>query len=68
MKNTLREMADQGGRDTEKDLMGQSGGYQTYLSAKTWRGACPFCGGAIIRQAYLGGNVYFCIRCQPLEG
>lgn len=68
VKNTLREMADQGGRDTEKDLMGQSGGYQTYLSAKTWRGACPFCGGAIIRQAYLGGNVYFCIRCQPLEG
>lgn len=43
VKNTLREMADQGGRDTEKDLMGQSGGYQTYLSAKTWRGACPFC-------------------------
>ena len=68
VKNTLREMADQGGRDTEKDLMGQSGGYQTYLSAKTWRGACPFCGRAIIRQAYLGGNVYFCIRCQPLEG
>ena len=68
VKDTLREMADQGGRDTEKDLMGQSGGYQTYLSAKTWRGACPFCGGAIIRQAYLGGNVYFCIRCQPLEG
>ena len=38
-----------------------------YLFSKK-RSGCPFCGGPISRQAYLGGNVYFCIRCQPLEG
>lgn len=66
VKETLREMAEQGGRDTEKDLFGAPGGYQTYLSAKTWKGVCPKCGGAITRQAYLGGNVYFCANCQRL--
>lgn len=66
VKDTLAEMAGQGGRDTEKDLFGQSGRYQTYLSAKTWKGVCPVCGGTITRQAYLGGNVYFCGSCQPL--
>lgn len=66
VKDTLGEMAEQGGRDTEKDLFGASGRYQTYLSAKTWKGACPYCGGPITRQAYLGGNVYFCPRCQPV--
>lgn len=64
VKDTLREMADEGGRDTEKDLFGRAGGYQTYLSAKTWKGVCPKCGGPITRQAYLGGNVYFCAHCQ----
>ena len=66
LKDTLREMAEQGGRDTEKDLFGESGRYQTYLSAKTWKGVCPVCGGPITRQAYLGGNVYFCAHCQAL--
>lgn len=66
LKKTMKEMADQGGRDTEKDLYGRPGGYQTYLSAKTWKGICPFCGGGITRQAFLGGNVYFCAHCQPL--
>lgn len=65
VKDTLGEMTAEGGRDTEKDLFGAVGGYQTYLSAKTWKGACPRCGGTITRQAYLGGNVYFCAHCQP---
>lgn len=67
VKDVLREMAEEGGRDTEKDLFGRHGGYQTALSAKTWKGVCPLCGGLITRQAYLGGNVYFCPHCQPLE-
>lgn len=67
VKDTLREMAEQGGRDTEKDLFGRPGRYQTYLSAKTWKGVCPRCGGAITRQAFLGGNVYACQNCQPLK-
>ncbi len=66
MKSTLARMAALGGRDTEKDLFGEPGGYHTLLSAKTANGPCPFCGGAITRMAYLGGNVYFCGTCQPL--
>jgi len=65
VKTTLVRMTDLGGRDTEKDLFGQPGGYQTILSAKTVSLPCHVCGGGIVRQAYLGGNVYFCPTCQP---
>lgn len=67
VKSTLRLMAEQGGRDTEKDLFGNPGGYRTILSKKTLDKPCPVCGGALCREAYLGGNIYFCPTCQPLE-
>lgn len=68
LKKTLLEMKEKGGRDTEKNLFGVYGGYQTYLSKKTLEEPCPKCGGWISRQAYLGGNIYFCPKCQPLDG
>jgi formamidopyrimidine-DNA glycosylase len=67
VKQTIRDMAIKGGRDTEKDLFGNRGGYKTKLSSKTYKNPCPQCGGEIIRQAYLGGNIYFCPKCQPNE-
>ena len=67
VKDTLRDMRDGGGRDTEKDLFGNPGGYRTILSAKTQAYACPACGGGITRKAYMGGNVYFCETCQPVR-
>ena len=63
----LRAMETGGGRDTEKNLFGQAGGYRCKLSKVSWHLPCPHCGGAIVRQAYLGGNVYFCPSCQPLK-
>ncbi len=66
VKQTLQEMTIEGGRDTEKDLFGNNGGYPTKLSSKTLDKPCPQCGGVIVRQAYLGGNVYFCPSCQPI--
>ena len=66
LKRVLLAMTDGGGRDTEKDLYGCPGSYITVLSSKTWGGLCPACGGAIVRKAYLGGNVYFCPSCQPV--
>lgn len=66
IKDVLGQMAQQGGRDTEKDLLGNVGGYRTLLSRKTMGFPCPRCGGPIERKAYLGGNVYFCPHCQPL--
>lgn len=67
IKQTLSEMTAQGGRDTEKDLFGRSGGYATLLSNKTLRWPCPACGGSIVKQAYLGGSVYYCPSCQPVK-
>lgn len=66
VKHTLREMTEQGGRDTEKDLFGNPGGYRSFLSKNTVQYPCLQCGGPLVRQAYLGGNVYFCPICQPM--
>ena len=66
LKSTIRAMWMQGGRDTERDLFGCTGGYRTILSVKTLKNPCRVCGGALKREAYLGGNIYFCPGCQPL--
>ena len=67
LKITLRDMYERGGRDTEKDLFSCNGGYKTILSKKTINAPCPMCEGELIREAYLGGNIYFCPTCQPLK-
>jgi formamidopyrimidine-DNA glycosylase len=66
LKVTLNKMTDEGGRDTEKDLFGNYGGYKTILSKNTVNDPCPHCGHTIIKEAYLGGAVYFCPTCQVL--
>ncbi|MEA4846571.1 MAG: endonuclease VIII [Clostridiaceae bacterium] len=67
VKNTLFEMTVNGGRDTERELFGCRGGSSTILSAKNVDKPCSVCGSAIIREAYLGGNIYFCPKCQKLK-
>ena len=64
IKSTLYEMDKQGGRDTEKNLFNKPGGYTTILSSKTKNHPCPVCGEKIVREAYLGGNIYYCPICQ----
>ncbi|WP_294593629.1 zinc finger domain-containing protein [uncultured Bacteroides sp.] len=66
LKDTLMEMVFEGGRDTQPDLYGNYGGYKTILSAKTWKNPCPSCGGVIVKEAYLGGSVYYCPQCQKI--
>lgn len=63
--STLGQMTEQGGRDTEKDLFGQPGGYRTILSKNTANTPCPRCGELICKEAYLGGSIYYCPTCQP---
>lgn len=65
VKATLADMADAGGRNTEKDLFGHPGGYETILSRNTAGSPCPVCGEEIQKSAYLGGSVYWCPHCQP---
>lgn len=64
IKETLKEMTENGGRDTEKDIFGSYGGYITRLSKKTLGKACKLCGEEIRKSPYLGGTIYFCEHCQ----
>jgi formamidopyrimidine-DNA glycosylase len=65
-KDLLLDMTNQGGRDTEKDLFGNPGGYITIMSRKNDGMPCPACGDLIKSMSYLGGKVYVCENCQPL--
>ena len=64
VKNTLQQMEDQRGRDTETDLFGNPGGYRTVMSKNGLSQPCPGCGGTIVKKAYMGGSIYYCPTCQ----
>ena len=66
LKTTLQAMTTCGGRDTETDLFGNKGGYKTILSKNTYKKPCPKCKEAIVKEAYMGGAIYYCPSCQPL--
>jgi formamidopyrimidine-DNA glycosylase len=66
VKSILQKMTDQGGRDTEVDLFGCPGGYQTILSKNTVGEPCPVCGTAIKKEPHLGGSIYVCEGCQKI--
>lgn len=64
VRKTLSEMTEKGGRDTERDLFGNPGGYACVMSKNTYMFPCPRCGAAVIKEAYMGGSVYYCPGCQ----
>ena len=66
LKVTINSMTERGGRNTERDLFGQNGKYETILSKNTVSQPCLKCGSAIVKEAYLGGVIYFCPVCQKL--
>jgi formamidopyrimidine-DNA glycosylase len=66
VKSVLTQMTAQGGRDTERDLFGNPGGYQTILSKNTVGKPCPACGTLIQKEPYMGGSIYVCEGCQKL--
>lgn len=66
IKHTLQLMAEQGGRDTEKDLFGNPGGCATRCSKNTVGKPCQKCGALIEKASYMGGSIYFCPGCQKL--
>jgi formamidopyrimidine-DNA glycosylase len=66
VKSTLSAMAAQGGRDTELDLFDHPGGYKTILCKNTVNKPCPICGTGIKKEAYMGGTIYYCEKCQRL--
>lgn len=62
--NTLQNMVDLGGRNTETNLFNKPGTYKTRLSKLNTSKTCPKCNGQIIKEAYLGGSIYYCPNCQ----
>jgi len=64
VKGTIREAAELGGRDTERDLYNRPGRYVRTLDSRTLGRPCPQCGTAIEKIFYLGGASYFCPSCQ----
>ncbi len=67
VKKVLKEMCEKGGRDTEKDLFGQKGGYITRLSKNTLFEPCIKCGHEIHKANFMGGTVYYCENCQKKQ-
>jgi formamidopyrimidine-DNA glycosylase len=68
IRQTLDMMISAGGRDTEKDLFGQNGGYPVRMSTLHASEGCPACGSSITKEAYMGGSIYYCPECQKLGG
>jgi formamidopyrimidine-DNA glycosylase len=66
IRETLRQMVDLSGRDSEYDLYNRPGGYRRVLNSKSVGRPCPECGTPIEKSQYLGGAVYFCPGCQIL--
>ena len=67
VKDVISDMIKAGGRDTEKDLFGNYGGYKTMMSKKNIGNPCIACGGTIKKENYLGGSIYYCENCQSLQ-
>ncbi len=63
----LGQIVERGGRDTERDLHGRSGGYPTVMCAEALQRGCPRCGGPVSKATFLGGAIYTCSTCQPLR-
>lgn len=65
LRATLSQMLAQGGRDSERNLCGQPGGYRRLMHSGTAGQPCRQCGTPIEKQSFLGGSVYYCPVCQP---
>lgn len=51
-----------GGRDTQKNFHGEKGSYQVLMSQEHHQ--CPVCHEILVKEAYLGGKVIYCPKCQ----
>lgn len=60
LKGTLQEMINQKGRASEKDIYGEAGYFKLFSSFAS----CPVCSNPIIKEAYLGGSIYYRPSCQ----
>ncbi len=65
IRQTVQDAVKLCGRDSERDLFGQPGGYRRILDNRSEGRPCPNCGTLVMKISYLGGASYFCPKCQP---
>ncbi len=58
------EIAAAGGRNDERDLFGNPGGYRRIMDSAAAGSPCPRCGATVASGSYLGGAIYWCPGCQ----
>jgi formamidopyrimidine-DNA glycosylase len=64
IKSVPSAIINAGGKDVEKDIYGNYGGYESRVSRNTLGKPCARCGSEIVKEAYLGGSVFYCPKCQ----
>jgi formamidopyrimidine-DNA glycosylase len=64
IRTVMLQAAQSGGRDTERDLFGDPGGYRPLLDRRSVGKPCPRCGTVLEKIALLGGSCYVCPNCQ----
>lgn len=62
---TISKAIEQHGRTDELDLQGNAGKYVRILSSDAFGQPCPKCKSPIDREAFMGGSIYWCPKCQP---
>ena len=65
LRETMELAVAQGGRDSERDLHGQPGGYRPLMDRRAVDQPCPRCSTPIVKVSLLGGSCYYCPACQP---
>jgi formamidopyrimidine-DNA glycosylase len=64
IQETMEQAIQLGGREEERNLYNQAGGYKRLMGAGTVGEACPNCATPIVKINYLGGACYLCPSCQ----
>jgi formamidopyrimidine-DNA glycosylase len=64
IRNTLSQAVDLHGRDTERDMYNQPGGYRCVMDRRSVGQPCSGCGTTIEKIHFLGGACYICPQCQ----
>jgi formamidopyrimidine-DNA glycosylase len=64
IQDVMQRAVDLGGRDTERDIFDQPGGYHKVLDSRSVGKPCPNCGTPIEKIQFLGGACYLCPNCQ----
>lgn len=66
-KVELQKMTELGGRDGEKDLFDNWGGYKRKMHSKVVDEPCIVCKTPIVKEQFGGGSIYFCPSCQKVD-